>query len=196
VLPKLLFLSFLVGSLTSSSRTISKSFLLSRIDFVDDDDDDEEEEEDKPSSPDSSDAKKNEKQQQQAKRTRRRESKRSRENNTLFQSFRCDSSACNLYVLFEFFSLQRFSLSLTFRVYNPNSSRGKESLGTFSAHEALDFHTREEEEEICSALLLRLIYSRGYTILRSLRGVLLARALEELLFCPSVNASLRRIDFT
>ena len=169
MLPKLLFLSFLVGSF-SSSRTISKSFLLSRIDFVDDDDDDdEEEEEDKPSSPDSSDAKKNEKQQQRAKRTRRRESKRSRENNTLFQSFRCDSSACNLYVLFEFFSLQRFSLSLTFRVYNPNSSRGKESLGTFSAHEALDFHTREEEEEICSALLLRLIYSRGYTILLSER---------------------------
>ena len=168
MLPKLLFLSFLVGSLTSSSRTISKSFLLSRIDFVDDDDDDEEEEEDKPSSSESSDAKKNEKQ-QQTKRTRRRESKRSRENNTLFQSFRCDSSACNLYVLFEFFSLQRFSLSLTFRVYNPNSSRGKESLGTFSAHEALDFHTREEEEEICSALLLRLIYSRGYTILLSER---------------------------
>lgn len=107
MLPKLLFLSFLVGSLTSSSRTISKSFLLLRIDFVDDDDDDEEEEEDKPSSSESSDAKKNEKQQQQAKRTRRRESKRSRENNTLFQSFRCDSSACNLYVLFEFFSLQR-----------------------------------------------------------------------------------------
>ena len=160
----LLFLSFLVGSLTSSSRTISKSFLLSRIDFVDDDDDDEEEEEeDKPSSSESSDAKKSEKQ-QRAKRTRRRESTRSRENNTLFQSFRCDSSACNLYVLFEFFSLQRFSLSLTFRVYNPNSSRGKESLGTFSAHEALDFHTREEEEEICSALLLRLIYSRGYIL--------------------------------
>ena len=112
MLPKLLFLSFLVGSLTSSSRTISKSFLLSRIDFVDDDDDDEEEEEDKPSSSESSDAKKNEKQQQRAKRTRRRESKRSRENNTLFQSFRCDSSACNLYVLFEFFSLQLFSLSL------------------------------------------------------------------------------------
>ena len=122
MLPKLLFLSFLVGSLTSSSRTISKSFLLSRIDFVDDDDDDEEEEEDKPSSSESSDAKKNEKQ-QQTKRTRRRESKRSRENNTLFQSFRCDSSACNLYVLFEFFSLQLFFLSLTFRVYNPNSSR-------------------------------------------------------------------------
>ena len=117
---QLLFLSFLVGSLTSSSRTISKSFLLSRIDFVDDDDDDEEEEEDKPSSSESSDAKKNEKQ-QRTKRTRRRESTRSRENNTLFQSFRCDSSACNLYVLFEFFSLQRFSLSLTFRVYNPNS---------------------------------------------------------------------------
>ena len=58
MLPKLLFLSFLVGSLTSSSRTISKSFLLLRIDFVDDDDDEEEEEEDKPSSPDSSDAKK------------------------------------------------------------------------------------------------------------------------------------------
>ena len=58
MLPKLLFLSFLVGSLTSSSRTISKSFLLSRIDFVDDDDDDEEEEEDKPSSSESSDAKK------------------------------------------------------------------------------------------------------------------------------------------
>ena len=111
VLP-LLFLSFLVGSLTSSSRTISKSFLLSRIDFVDDDDDDEEEEEeDKPSSSESSDAKKSEKQ-QRAKRTRRRESTRSRENNTLFQSFRCDSSACNLYVLFEFFSLQLFSLSL------------------------------------------------------------------------------------
>ena len=120
MLPKLLFLSFLVGSLTSSSRTISKSFLLSRIDFVDDDDDEEEEEEDKPSSSESSDAKKNEKQ-QRTKRTRRRESTRSRENNTLFQSFRCDSSACNLYVLFEFFSLQRFSLSLTFRVYNPNS---------------------------------------------------------------------------
>ena len=84
----------------------SFGFLLSRIDFVDDDDDDEEEEEDKPSSSESSDAKKNEKQ-QQTKRTRRRESKRSRENNTLFQSFRCDSSACNLYVLFEFFSLQR-----------------------------------------------------------------------------------------
>ena len=103
MLPKLLFLSFLVGSLTSSSRTISKSFLLSRIDFVDDDDDDEEEEEDKPSSSESSDAKKNEK--QQTKRTRR-ESKRSRENNTR-QSFRCDSSACkcveNVHVLFEFF---------------------------------------------------------------------------------------------
>jgi hypothetical protein len=135
VLPKLLFLSFLVGSLTSSSRTISKSFLLLRIDFVDDDDDEEEEEEDKPSSPDSSDAKKNEKQQQRTKRTRRRESTRSRENNTLFQSFRCDSSACNLYVLFEFFSLQRFSLSLKFRVYNPNSSRfGKERLGRLFPH--------------------------------------------------------------
>ena len=72
----------------------------------DDDDDEEEEEEDKPSSSESSDAKKSEKQ-QRAKRTRRRESTRSRENNTLFQSFRCDSSACNLYVLFEFFSLQR-----------------------------------------------------------------------------------------
>ena len=141
MLPKLLFLSFLVGSLTSSSRTISKSFLLSRIDFVDDDDDDdEEEEEDKPSSPDSSDAKKNEKQ-QRAKRTRRRESKRSRENNTLFQSsFRCDSSACNLYVLFEFFSLQRFSLSLKkFRVYNPILLVERSGFGTFSAHEALDF---------------------------------------------------------
>ena len=138
MLPKLLFLSFLVGSLTSSSRTISKSFLLSRIDFVDDDDD-EEEEEDKPSSPDSSDAKKNEKQ-QRAKRTRRRESKRSRENNTLFQSFRCDSSACNLYVLFEFFSLQRFSLSLKkFRVYNPILLVERSGFGTFSAHEALDF---------------------------------------------------------
>ena len=139
MLPKLLFLSFLVGSLTSSSRTISKSFLLSRIDFVDDDDD-EEEEEDKPSSPDSSDAKKNEKQ-QRAKRTRRRESKRSRENNTLFQSFRCDSSACNLYVLFEFFSLQRFSLSLKkFRVYNPILLVERRGFGTtFSAHEALDF---------------------------------------------------------
>jgi len=143
VLPKLLFLSFLVGSLTSSSRTISKSFLLSRIDFVDDDDDDEEEEEDKPSSSsESSDAKKNEKQQQQTKRTRRRESKRSRENNALFQSFRCDSSACNLCVLFEFFSLHElFSLSLTFRVYNPNSSLvERRGFGTtFSAHEALDF---------------------------------------------------------
>ena len=141
MLPKLLFLSFLVGSLTSSSRTISKSFLLSRIDFVDDDDDDEEEEEeDKPSSSESSDAKKNEKQ-QRTKRTRRRESTRSRENNTLFQSFRCDSSACNLYVLFEFFSLQRFSLSLTFRVYNPNSFLvERRGFGTtFSAHEALDF---------------------------------------------------------
>ena len=140
MLPKLLFLSFLVGSLTSSSRTISKSFLLSRIDFVDDDDD-EEEEEDKPSSPDSSDAKKNEKQ-QRTKRTRRRESKRSRENNTLFQScFRCDSSACNLYVLFEFFSLQRFSLSLKkFRVYNPILLVERRGFGTtFSAHEALDF---------------------------------------------------------
>ena len=140
MLPKLLFLSFLVGSLTSSSRTISKSFLLLRIDFVDDDDDDEEEEEDKPSSSESSDAKKNEKQ-QRTKRTRRRESTRSRENNTLFQSFRCDSSACNLYVLFEFFSLQRFSLSLTFRVYNPNSFLvERRGFGTtFSAHEALDF---------------------------------------------------------
>ena len=100
---QLLFLSFLVGSLTSSSRTISKSFLLLRIDFVDDDDDDEEEEEDKPSSSESSDAKKNEK--QRTKRTRR-ESKRSRENNPR-QSFRCDSSACkcveNVHVLFEFF---------------------------------------------------------------------------------------------
>ena len=99
---QLLFLSFLVGSLTSSSRTISKSFLLLRIDFVVDDDD-EEEEEDKPSSSESSDAKKNEK--QRTKRTRR-ESKRSRENNTR-QSFRCDSSACkcveNVHVLFEFF---------------------------------------------------------------------------------------------
>ena len=141
MLPKLLFLSFLVGSLTSSSRTISKSFLLSRIDFVDDDDDDEEEEEeDKPSSSESSDAKKNEKQQQRTKRTRRRESKRSRENNTLFQSFRCDSSACNLYVLFEFFSLQRFSLSLKkFRVYNPILLVERSGFGTFSAHEALDF---------------------------------------------------------
>lgn len=143
MLPKLLFLSFLVGSLTSSSRTISKSFLLSRIDFVDDDDDDEEEEEeDKPSSPDSSDAKKSEKQQRQTKRTRRRERTRSRENNALFQSsFRCDSSACNLYVLFEFFSLQRFSLSLIFRVYNPNSFLvERRGFGTtFSAHEALDF---------------------------------------------------------
>ena len=55
---QLLFLSFLVGSLTSSSRTISKSFLLLRIDFVDDDDDEEEEEEDKPSSSESSDVKK------------------------------------------------------------------------------------------------------------------------------------------
>lgn len=142
MLPKLLFLSFLVGSLTSSSRTISKSFLLSRIDFVDDDDDDEEEEEeDKPSSPDSSDAKKNEKQQRQTKRTRRRERTRSRENNALFQSsFRCDSSACNLYVLFEFFSLQRFSLSLKkFRVYNPILLVERSGFGTFSAHEALDF---------------------------------------------------------
>ena len=141
MLPKLLFLSFLVGSLTSSSRTISKSFLLSRIDFVDDDDD-EEEEEDKPSSPDSSDAKKNEKQQRQTKRTRRRERTRSRENNALFQSsFRCDSSACNLYVLFEFFSLQRFSLSLKkFRVYNPILLVERRGFGTtFSAHEALDF---------------------------------------------------------
>ena len=140
MLPKLLFLSFLVGSLTSSSRTISKSFLLSRIDFVDDDDDDEEEEEeDKPSSSESSDAKKNEKQ-QQTKRSRRRESTRSRENNTLFQSFRCDSSACNLYVLFEFFSLQRFSLSLKkFRVYNPILLVERSGFGTFSAHEALDF---------------------------------------------------------
>lgn len=138
---QLLFLSFLVGSLTSSSRTISKSFLLLRIDFVVDDDD-EEEEEDKPSSPDSSDAKKSEKQQRQTKRTRRRERTRSRENNALFQSsFRCDSSACNLYVLFEFFSLQRFSLSLTFRVYNPNSFLvERRGFGTtFSAHEALDF---------------------------------------------------------
>ena len=143
MLPKLLFLSFLVGSLTSSSRTISKSFLLSRIDFVDDDDDDdEEEEEDKPSSPDSSDAKKSEKQQRQTKRTRRRERTRSRENNALFQSsFRCDSSACNLYVLFEFFSLQRFSLSLKkFRVYNPILLVERRGFGTtFSAHEALDF---------------------------------------------------------
>ena len=140
MLPKLLFLSFLVGSLTSSSRTISKSFLLLRIDFVDDDDDDEEEEEeDIPSSSESSDAKKNEKQ-QQTKRTRRRESTRSRENNTLFQSFRCDSSACNLYVLFEFFSLQRFSLSLKkFRVYNPILLVERSGFGTFSAHEALDF---------------------------------------------------------
>ena len=141
MLPKLLFLSFLVGSLTSSSRTISKSFLLSRIDFVDDDDD-EEEEEDKPSSPDSSDAKKSEKQQRQTKRTRRRERTRSRENNALFQSsFRCDSSACNLYVLFEFFSLQRFSLSLKkFRVYNPILLVERRGFGTtFSAHEALDF---------------------------------------------------------
>ena len=139
MLPKLLFLSFLVGSLTSSSRTISKSFLLLRIDFVDDDDDEEEEEEDKPSSSESSDAKKNEKQ-QQTKRSRRRESTRSRENNTLFQSFRCDSSACNLYVLFEFFSLQRFSLSLKkFRVYNPILLVERSGFGTFSAHEALDF---------------------------------------------------------
>ena len=141
MLPKLLFLSFLVGSLTSSSRTISKSFLLSRIDFVDDDDDDDEqEEEDKPSSSESSDAKKNEKQ-QRTKRTRRRESTRSRENNALFQScFRCDSSACNLYVLFEFFSLQRFSLSLKkFRVYNPILLVERSGFGTFSAHEALDF---------------------------------------------------------
>ena len=96
---QLLFLSFLVGSLTSSSRTISKSFLLLRIDFVDDDDDDdEEEEEDKPSSSESSDVKKNGKQ--------RTKSKRRRENNTR-QSFRCDSSACkcveNVRVLFEFF---------------------------------------------------------------------------------------------
>ena len=40
-----------------------------------------------------------------------------------------------------------------------------------AAQEELDFNG--EEEEICSALLLRLIYSRGYTILRSL-SVLLA----------------------
>lgn len=97
----LLFLSFLVGSLTSSSRTISKSFFLLRIDFVDDD---EEEEEDKPSSSESSDAKKNEK---QTKRTRR-ESKRSDENNTR-QSFRCDSSACKCVLktslFFEIFAL-------------------------------------------------------------------------------------------
>ena len=180
MLPKLLFLSFLVGSLTSSSRTISKSFLLSRIDFVDDDDDDEEEEEeDKPSSPDSSDAKKSEKQQRQTKRTRRRERTRSRENNALFQSsFRCDSSACNLYVLFEFFSLQRFSLSLIFRVYNPNW-KGAASGRLFPHTKRSTFSALFCPRSVGYTYSSIDILSRIYTILRSLRGVLLARALEE-----------------
>ena len=122
MLPKLLFLSFLVGSLTSSSRTISKSFLLLRIDFVDDDDDDEEEEEDKPSSSESSEfAKKTRSSGQRERGARVKGVART----TPAKAF--DATQAHVNVLKMYMSFLNFFPSalpwLKFRVYNPNSSR-------------------------------------------------------------------------